>query len=59
MRCSGKIVIVTGGAMGIGLAIVQGLLAEGANVVIADRAGAAEAAKGLCCKVRLVGDLSA
>ena len=45
MRCSGKIVIVTGGAMGIGLAIVQGLLAEGANVVIADCAGAAEAAK--------------
>ena len=45
MRCSGKIVIVTGGAMGIGLAIVQGFLAEGANVVIADRAGAAEAAK--------------
>ena len=45
MRCSGKSVIVTGGAMGIGLAIVQGLLAEGANVVIADRAGAAEAAK--------------
>ena len=45
MRCSGKIVIVTGGAMGIGLAIVQGLLGEGANVVIADRAGAAEAAK--------------
>ena len=37
--------IVTGGAMGIGLAIVQGFLAEGANVVIADRAGAAEAAK--------------
>ena len=45
MRCSGKIVIVTGGAMGIGLAIVQGFLAEGANVVIADCAGAAEAAK--------------
>ena len=45
MRCSGKSVIVTGGAMGIGHAIVQGLLAEGANVVIADCAGAAEAAK--------------
>ena len=47
MRCSGKIAIVTGGAMGIGHAIVQGLLAEGANVVIADRAGAAEAAEAL------------
>ena len=47
MRCNGKTVIVTGGAMGIGHAIVQALLAEGANVVIADRAGAAEAAKAL------------
>ena len=45
MRCSGQIAIVTGGAMGIGHAIVQGLLAEGAKVVIADRAGAAEAAQ--------------
>ena len=47
MRCNGKTVIVTGGAMGIGHAIVQALLAEGANVVIADRAGAAEAAEAL------------
>lgn len=45
MRCSGNVAIVTGGAMGIGHAIVEALLAEGANVVIADRAGAAEAAK--------------
>ena len=45
MRCSGQVAIVTGGAMGIGHAIVQALLAEGAKVVIADRAGAAEAAK--------------
>ena len=44
MRCSGKVAIVTGGAMGIGHAIVQALLAEGAKVVIADSAGAAEAA---------------
>ena len=44
MRCSGQVVIVTGGAMGIGSAIVQGLLAEGAKVVIADRDGAEEAA---------------
>ena len=47
MRCSGKVAIVTGGAMGIGQAIVQALLAEGASVVIADREGAAEAAKTL------------
>ena len=47
MRCSGKVAIVTGGAMGIGRAIAQALLAEGANVVIADRAGAAETAEAL------------
>ena len=47
MRCSGKVAIVTGGAMGIGHAIVQALLAEGAKVVIADRDGAAEAAQAL------------
>ena len=45
MRCSGKVAIVTGGAMGIGQAIVQALLAEGASVVIADREGAVEAAQ--------------
>ena len=44
MRCSGKVAIVTGGAMGIGRAIVQALLAEGASVVIADRDGAEAAA---------------
>ena len=47
MRCSGKVAIVTGGAMGIGQAIGQALLAEGASVVIADREGAAEAATAL------------
>ena len=47
MRCSGNVAIVTGGAMGIGRAIAQGLLAEGASVVVADRAGAAEAANAL------------
>ena len=47
MRCNGNVAIVTGGAMGIGQAIVQALLAEGAKVVIADRDGAQEAAKAL------------
>ena len=69
MRCSGKVAIVTGGAMGIGQAIVQALLAEGASVVIADREGAAEAAKaldtarnsviGVTCDVSSQGDTEA
>ena len=69
MRCSGKVAIVTGGAMGIGRAVAEGLLAEGASVVIADRTGAAEAAKaldnkangvvGVSCDVSSKGDTEA
>ena len=69
MRCSGKVAIVTGGAMWIGRAIVEALLAEGAKVVIADREGAAESAEtldnarnsviGVACDVSSQGDTEA
>ncbi len=44
MKLAGKTAIITGGAMGIGRALAEGLAGEGANIVIADRAGAEEAA---------------
>ncbi len=44
MTLEGRIAIVTGGAMGIGYAAAATLAERGAAVVIADRAGAAEAA---------------
>ena len=44
MKLAGKTAIITGGAMGIGRALAEGLAAEGANIVIADRAGAEQAA---------------
>ena len=44
MKLAGKTAIITGGAMGIGRVLAEGLAAEGANIVIADRAGAADAA---------------
>jgi NAD(P)-dependent dehydrogenase (short-subunit alcohol dehydrogenase family) len=44
MKLAGKTAIITGGAMGIGRVLAEGLAAEGANIVIADRAGATEAA---------------
>ncbi len=44
MRLEEKVVIVTGGAMGIGRAIANGFHEEQALVVVADRAGAEEAA---------------
>jgi NAD(P)-dependent dehydrogenase (short-subunit alcohol dehydrogenase family) len=43
----GKAVIVTGGAMGIGFAIAEDLAARGAALIIADRAGARDAANRL------------
>ncbi|MFC7477798.1 SDR family NAD(P)-dependent oxidoreductase [Dankookia sp. GCM10030260] len=49
MRLQGKIALVTGGARGIGLAIMRALVAEGAVPVIADvnQAGAAAAVAAL------------
>ena len=41
MRFSGKVVIVTGGASGIGEAIAHKVSQEGANVLVADVAGSA------------------
>jgi NAD(P)-dependent dehydrogenase (short-subunit alcohol dehydrogenase family) len=44
MSMDGKVVIVTGGAMGIGRAIADGFHAKGARVVVADRDGAESSA---------------
>ena len=51
-RLTGKIALVTGGAQGFGLGIAQGLLQEGATVVLADinRAGAEAAARDLAAQ---------
>jgi NAD(P)-dependent dehydrogenase (short-subunit alcohol dehydrogenase family) len=45
MYLKDKVAIVTGGAMGIGRAMAEGLASEGASIVIADIAKADEAAK--------------
>jgi NAD(P)-dependent dehydrogenase (short-subunit alcohol dehydrogenase family) len=38
MKLKDKVAVVTGGAQGIGAAIARGFAAEGARVVIADKA---------------------
>lgn len=45
MKLDGKTAIVTGGAQGIGRTLAEGLAAEGAKLVIADREGAESAAR--------------
>jgi NAD(P)-dependent dehydrogenase (short-subunit alcohol dehydrogenase family) len=50
LQLAGKVAVVSGGCRGIGAAIVDAFLAEGAHVVVADRdaaAGAALAARGV------------
>ena len=66
---SGKVVIVTGGAMGIGYTIADAVSAAGASVVIADRASAdvaaakletaGRAALGVTADVSVEGDVDA
>ncbi len=50
MRLENKVAVVTGAARGLGFGIAEKLAAEGAHVVLADLAGAAEAAEKLLRK---------
>ena len=55
---SGQVAIVTGGAKGIGRAIADGLARAGARIVIADLAGADEAAASYAGGVGVTADVS-
>ena len=57
-RFEGKVAVVTGAAQGIGRAIAEGLAAEGARIVVADLAGAEEAAAAFADGVGITADVS-
>jgi NAD(P)-dependent dehydrogenase (short-subunit alcohol dehydrogenase family) len=57
-RLDGKVAVVTGAAQGIGLAIAQGLAAEGARIVVADLQGADAAAGSFPDGVGITADVS-
>ncbi len=57
MQLAEKNVVVTGAARGIGAALARRFHAAGANVVLADRDGVAEAADGLKGAVEVIADV--